>query len=105
MITYDALALRGAGCGKAARPVLRGIWGAIPISTYHIAQTKPDLSTYGQSWRNQTKATFEAAKETGRKAYFHFEGQPADAILQKIAEYAERYGVEYIIDIIPLGIK
>lgn len=28
-----------------------------------------------------------------------------DAILQKIAEYAERYGVEYIIDIIPLGIK
>ena len=75
------------------------------VSDEFIAQTKPDLSTYGQSWRNQTKATFEAAKETGRKVYFHFEGQPADAFLQKIAEYAERYGVEYIIDIIPLGIK
>ncbi len=44
-------------------------------------------------------------ESTGNIAYFHFEGQPADAILQKIAEYAERYGVEYIIDIIPLGIK
>lgn len=50
------------------------------VSDEYIAQTKPDLSTYGQSWRNQTKATFEADKETGRRAYFHFEGQPADAI-------------------------
>ena len=32
--TLDVLVLQGAGCGKAARPVLRGAWGAIPIPTH-----------------------------------------------------------------------
>ena len=75
------------------------------VSDEYIAQAKPDLSTYGKSWRKQTKATFEAAKETGRKAYFQFEGQPDDSILRKIEEYGERYGVEYVIDTTPLGVK
>lgn len=75
------------------------------VSSEYIAQAKPDLSTYGKSWRKQTKATFEAAQETGRKAYFQFEGQPDDSIIQKIAEYGERYGVEYVIDTTPLGVK
>jgi len=67
------------------------------ISDEYIAQAKPDLKSYGQSWRKQTKAT-------GRKAYFQFEGTPADDILRKIAEYGERYGVEYVIDTTPLGV-
>ncbi len=75
------------------------------VSSEYIAQAKPDLSIYGKSWRKQTKATFEAAQETGRKAYFQFEGQPDDSIIQKIAEYGERYGVEYVIDTTPLGVK
>ena len=74
------------------------------VSDDYIAQAKPDLQSYGKSWRNQTKATFEAAKETGRKAYFQFEGAPADDILRKIAEYSERYGVDYVIDTTPLGV-
>ena len=60
------------------------------VSSEYIVQAKPDLSTYGKSWRKQTKATFEAAQETGRKAYFQFEGQPDASIIRKIAEYGER---------------
>lgn len=74
------------------------------ISDEFIAQAKPNLQSFGKSWREQTKATFEAAKATGRKAYFQFEGTPADDILRKIAEYGERYGVEYVIDTEPLGV-
>lgn len=74
------------------------------VSDDYISQAKPDLKSYGKSWRNQTKATFEAAQETGRKAYFQFEGTPSDDILRKIAEYGERYGVDYVIDSTPLGV-
>ncbi len=74
------------------------------VSNEYIAQAKPDLQSYGKSWQTQTKATFEAALETGRKVYFQFEGTPTDAILSKIAEYAARYGVEYVIDTTPLGV-
>lgn len=72
------------------------------VSDEYIAQTKPALKDYGKSWRNQTKATFEAAQQTGKKAYFHFEGQPNESIIRKIQEYGDRYGVEYIVDTIPL---
>lgn len=62
------------------------------------------MKSYGKNWRDQIKATFEAAKATGRKAYFQFEGIPVDDILRKIAEYGERYGVDYVIDTTPLGV-
>lgn len=67
------------------------------VSDDYIAPAKPDLKSYGKSWRNQIKATFEAAQETGRKAYFQFEGTPGDDILRKIAEYGERYEVMLLI--------
>ena len=75
------------------------------VSDQYIAQAKPDLKGYGKSWRKQTKATFEAAKETGRIPYFQFEGEPSPEIIKKIQEYSERYGVDYVIDTKPLGIK
>ncbi|MDH3976767.1 MAG: hypothetical protein OEV42_21095, partial [Deltaproteobacteria bacterium] len=68
------------------------------ISDQFIAQTKPALRKVGTKFRKQAKATFEAAKETNKKVYFHFEGQPSKEVLNKISEYADRYGVEYIID-------
>ncbi|MDE5824343.1 MAG: hypothetical protein K2H91_06635 [Lachnospiraceae bacterium] len=33
------------------------------ISPDYIAQAESDLKPYGQQWRKQTKATFEAAKD------------------------------------------
>ncbi len=49
------------------------------------------------------KATFEAAKQTGKKVYYQFEGIPAQPVIDKLHEYSERYGIEVIIDTKPLN--
>ena len=74
----------------ASRSSAPGPAGA--IGDEYVAQPKPA----GQ-------ATFEYAKQTGRKPYFHFEGPPEQTVINKINEYARRYGVEPVIDISPLG--
>ncbi len=73
------------------------------VSNEYVAQTKPALQTINQSVRGQMKATFEAAKETGRSVYYHFEGQPAQSVIDKLNEYSTRYGIPVIIDIKPLN--
>jgi hypothetical protein len=72
------------------------------ISNEYVAQTKPPLQSFGKNFRTQVKATFEAAKATGRKPYFHFDGEPAQEVIDKINQYSERYGIEVIIDTLPL---
>ncbi|MFC9711767.1 RHS repeat-associated core domain-containing protein [Paenibacillus sp. NPDC056933] len=72
------------------------------ISAQYVAQSKPALQTVNKNVRNQMKATFDAAKETGRKVYYHFEGQPAKSVIDKLFEYSSRYRIEVIIDIKPL---
>ena len=44
------------------------------------------------------KATFEAAKETNRSVYYHFEGEPAKSVINKLNEYSNHYDVKVIID-------
>ncbi|OCG47501.1 hypothetical protein A9G35_03730 [Gilliamella sp. Choc5-1] len=75
------------------------------ISDSYIAQTKPPLQQLNKSVRNQMKATFEAAKETNRSAYYHFEGEPAKSVINKLHEYSKRYGVKLVIDTKPLNPK
>jgi hypothetical protein len=72
------------------------------VSDEYLGQAKPDLKL-GSDFRNQAKATFEAAKEIGRKVYYHFDGQPDPQVLQKLEEYSKRYGVPVIIDTIPFS--
>lgn len=72
------------------------------VSDQYIAQTKPPLNSLDKQFRKQAKATIEAAIETGRKAYFHFEGKPDDRVIRQLNEYADRYKVEIIIDTKPL---
>lgn len=72
------------------------------ISDRYVAQTKPAGLGLGAKFRNQAKATFEAAQATGRIPYFHFEGTPAADVLSKLQEYAHRYGITPVIDISPL---
>ena len=72
------------------------------ISKEYIAQTKPALQALNKNVRNQMKATFEAAKETGRKVYYHFEGTPGQPVMDKLSEYSKRYGIDVIIDTNPL---
>lgn len=32
-------------------------------------------------------------QETGKKVYYHFEGQPAQSVIDKMKEYSNRYGI------------
>ncbi|WP_315742546.1 restriction endonuclease fold toxin [Paenibacillus suaedae] len=61
------------------------------ISDQYVAQTKPPLKSLDKQFRKQAKATIEAANETDRKAYFHFEGEPDNRVLRQLNEYAARY--------------
>lgn len=72
------------------------------ISVEYIGQTKPALQTLNKSVRDQMKATFDAAQETGKKVYYHFEGKPAQSVIDKLYEYSQRYGVDVVIDMTPL---
>ncbi|MBC9131987.1 hypothetical protein FcAc13_11820 [Frischella sp. Ac13] len=74
------------------------------ISDLYVAQTKPALKQLNAAVRNQMKATFEAAKETNRSVYYHFEGQPDQSIINKLNEYSKRYGVKVVIDTKPLNL-
>jgi hypothetical protein len=75
------------------------------ISDKYIGQTT-SRQTIGSQWRTEAKATFEAAKTTGRTPYFNFEtGLPNDDYLRALERYKQRYGVDYIIDTDPLDGK
>jgi hypothetical protein len=71
------------------------------ISDQYIGQTKTSMNSLSSQFREQAKATIEAAIETGRQAYFHFETAPADKVIRQLREYEKRYDVEIIIDISP----
>jgi len=73
------------------------------VSDKYIGQTKPPLKNFGKKERSQWKATFEAAKETGRIPYFHFEGEPSQKVIKQLHEYSRRYGIDVVIDTKPLN--
>jgi len=71
------------------------------ISSRYIAETKPALKTLNLKVRKQMKAAFEAARQTGKKVYYHFNGTPAQSVIDKLQEYSKRYGIDVIIDTRP----
>jgi hypothetical protein len=73
------------------------------LSTEYVAQAKPANFTLNQAFRNQAKATFEVALQSGRTPYFQFDGQPGPGVLHTLSRYANRYGIEPVIDLTPLG--
>lgn len=73
------------------------------VSNEYVAQAKPANFTLNQAFRNQAKATFETALQSGRTPYFQFDGPPGPGVLQTLARYASRYGIEPVIDLTPLG--
>ncbi|WUV13027.1 hypothetical protein OG738_03465 [Amycolatopsis sp. NBC_01488] len=81
--------------------ILKG--GRSTRSVTYVAQSKPAGFQLGSQFRKQAKETFVFAKQSGRIPYFHFDGPPAAQVLAKLAEYGQRYGVEPVIDIGPLG--
>ena len=73
------------------------------LSTEYVAQAKPANFTLNQAFRNQAKATFEVALQSGRTPYFQFDGPPGSGVLHTLSRYADRYGIEPVIDLTPLG--
>ena len=73
------------------------------LSTEYVAQAKPANFTLNQAFRNQAKVTFEVALQSGRTPYFQFDGQPGPGVLHTLSRYADRYGIEPVIDLTPLG--
>ncbi|MET8974165.1 restriction endonuclease fold toxin [Streptomyces sp. NPDC004539] len=72
------------------------------ISDEYVAQSKPGGMQMGSALRNQAKATFEYAIQSGRTPYFHFDGEPGAGVVAKLQEYGRRYGIEPVIDTTPL---
>lgn len=72
------------------------------ISDEYVAQSKPEGMQMGSALRNQAKATFEYAIQSGRTPYFHFDGEPGPGVIDKLKEYGRRYGIEPVIDTTPL---
>jgi hypothetical protein len=73
------------------------------LSTEYVAQAKPANFTLNQAFRNQAKATFEVALQSGRTPYFQFDGPPGSGVLHTLSRYADRYGIQPVIDLTPLG--
>ncbi|GAA2730728.1 hypothetical protein GCM10010360_12760 [Streptomyces nogalater] len=72
------------------------------ISDDYLAQSKPGGMQMGSALRNQAKATFEYAIQSGRTPYFHFDGEPGPGVIAKLQEYGRRYGIQPVIDTKPL---
>jgi hypothetical protein len=73
------------------------------LSAEYVAQAKPANFTLNHAFRNQAKATFEVALQSGRTPYFQFDGPPGPGVLHALSRYADRYGIEPVIDLTPLG--
>jgi hypothetical protein len=73
------------------------------VSDQYVAQAKPANFTLNKAFRDQAQTTFRAAVQSGRRPYFQFDGPPRPGVLEALARYAQRYGVEPVIDLTPLG--
>jgi hypothetical protein len=73
------------------------------VSDRYVAQAKPATVPYGKPFRDQAKATFDAARQSGRSVYYHFEGgAPRSSVVGALERYSQRYGVPVVIDTEPL---
>lgn len=71
------------------------------ISDQYIGQAKPGGYVFNPAGRGQARASFEAAKQTGREVYYHFNGPPGPGVVRKLNEYSQRYGIRLVIDTDP----
>ncbi|WP_433151925.1 restriction endonuclease fold toxin [Actinomadura nitritigenes] len=71
------------------------------VSEKYIGQDKPANFRVNKSFRKQARATFEAARATGREVYYHFDGPPEQPVLDKLNEYATEYGIKLTVDTNP----
>jgi uncharacterized protein YukE len=68
------------------------------VSDEYVGQAKPGGFRFGKTDRSQAKESFEAARNTGRSVYYHFNGEPNPSAVRQLKEYSRRYGVPVVID-------
>ena len=73
------------------------------VNDQYVAQAKPANFTINETFRDQAKVTFEVSIQSGRTPYFQFDGPPERDVLRALDRYAERYGIQPVIDFNPLG--
>jgi hypothetical protein len=73
------------------------------LSAEYVAQAKPANFALNKAFRDQAKVTFEVALQSGRTPYFQFDGPPGPGVLRTLSRYADRYDIEPVIDLTPLG--
>ena len=69
------------------------------VSDQYIGQAK-EINNVGSSFRNQAKATFEAAQETNKKVYYQLNSDTNPEVIKQIKKYSERYKVEVVIELV-----
>ena len=72
------------------------------INDEFVIESRPALASISEKFRNQAKRVFKTAQQTGRKVYFHFDGEPCADVINKLHKYQQQYGIEIIIDTKPL---
>jgi hypothetical protein len=73
------------------------------ISDEYVGQAKPGGFRSGSSFRTQARETFQAASDTGRQPYFHFDGPPHPDTISLIRRYERETGVTAVINTTPLS--
>ena len=83
----DALAtkLKGQSCMAFSNDPIRKEFDV--ISNEFIAETKEAMCSSKPAFRNQAKRAFEAARQTNRKVYFHFNGMPCRDVIRKLGAF------------------
>jgi len=71
------------------------------VSDEYIGQAKPARFQISKAFRAQARATFQAAGETGRGVYYHFDGPPLRGVIEKLEQYSAEYHVRLVIDTEP----
>jgi hypothetical protein len=71
------------------------------VSDEYIGQSKPAGFQINKAFRAQARATFQAAWETGRSVYYHFEGPPLPGVIKKLEQYSAECHVRLVIDTDP----
>lgn len=71
------------------------------VSDEYIGQSKPARFQVNKAFRAQARATFQAAGETGRSVYYHFDGPPLAGVIEKLEQYSAEYNVRLVIDTEP----
>ena len=68
------------------------------VSDEYIGEHKPAIGdNFGSRFKNRSRRVFRAARMTGRKVYYRFDGRSGNRVLEKLRQYESEYDVKVTI--------